>query len=186
MNEPVEEMPTVAGRGKGDTLMDRLMDMDAVFRERPRPDKTAVQDDHEKIAVTGINHVTFAVRNLNAALSFYHHILGLTLVLQWAEGAYLQAGTAWIALNVDENVAGVLSPSYSHIAFDVTQENFEVLAERILSSGAHIWNENKSEGPSLYFTDPDDHKLEIHASNLNARIIAMSADEATCVACSAE
>ena len=31
MNEPVEEMPTVAGRGKGDMLMDRLMDVDAVF-----------------------------------------------------------------------------------------------------------------------------------------------------------
>jgi len=33
-----------------------------------------------------------------------------------------------------------------------------------------FWQRNHSEGDSLYFLDPDGHKLEIHASDLNARI----------------
>jgi hypothetical protein len=37
-------------------------------------------------------------------------------------------------------------------------------------AGAPIWQENWTEGDSLYFLDPDGHKFEIHASNLAARI----------------
>lgn len=34
-------------------------------------------------------------------------------------------------------------------------------AKRVISFGAEVWKENKSEGQSLYILDPDGHKLEI-------------------------
>ena len=44
------------------------------------------------------------------------------------------------------------------------------MRERIKNSGAEIWQENWTEGDSLYFVDPNGHKLEIHASDLEARL----------------
>ncbi len=56
--------------------------------------------------------------------------------------------------------------------FTASTEDFGALSERVRSSGAEIWQENSTPGRSLYFLDPDGHKLEIHASNLRARIEA--------------
>jgi len=44
------------------------------------------------------------------------------------------------------------------------------MSERIKKSGADIWQENRTEGDSLYFVDPNGHKLEIHASDLETRL----------------
>ena len=35
---------------------------------------------------------------------------------------------------------------------------------------ARIWRENNGHGPSLYFEDPNGHKLEVHASDLESRV----------------
>ena len=35
-----------------------------------------------------------------------------------------------------------------------------------------LWQDNWTEGDSLYVTDPNGHKLEIHSSDLAARIAA--------------
>jgi hypothetical protein len=39
-----------------------------------------------------------------------------------------------------------------------------------------FWQENRSEGASLYFLDPDGHKLEIHAGDWQTRLAAMKQD----------
>jgi hypothetical protein len=56
------------------------------------------------------------------------------------------------------------------VAFSVPPNDTEVLADRIRGSGATIWQENRSEGASLYFLDPTGHKLEIHVTDLAARL----------------
>jgi catechol 2,3-dioxygenase-like lactoylglutathione lyase family enzyme len=64
-------------------------------------------------------------------------------------------------------------PEYSHIAFSVSGSQFDDAAARIRASGAAIWQDNRSEGASLYFVDPDGHKLEIHAGDWRTRLAAM-------------
>ncbi len=126
--------------------------------------------------VTGINHITFAVRDLGRATAFYQDTLGMILRATWDAGAYLTAGTVWVALNTDPDATGEMTRSSSHIAFTVAPEEFEAMTERILRAGAEVWRENRSEGASLYFTDPDGHKLEIHVSALADRLADMAAD----------
>ena len=50
------------------------------------------------------------------------------------------------------------------------------MSGKIIASGAHIFKENTSPGKSLYFLDPDGHKLEIHVGNWKARVDAKKAD----------
>ena len=118
--------------------------------------------------ITGLNHVTFGVCDLEQSFRFYTDVLGLRPVLRWNEGAYLLAGEFRIALILDEQ-SHRPNEGYSHLAFSVEPADFEKLSERIKASGARIWQQNQSEGPSLYFLDPDGHKLELHASDLSAR-----------------
>jgi len=106
------------------------------------------------------------------SLDFYTRVLGFRPVARWPKGAYLLAGDFWICLLFDEEARDTALPEYTHIAFAVAPQDFEPLSERIRSSGAQIWQENRTEGASLYFVDPNGHKLEIHASNLNARLNA--------------
>jgi catechol 2,3-dioxygenase-like lactoylglutathione lyase family enzyme len=128
--------------------------------------------------IRGINHVTFAVRDLERAFAFYTGVLGLRPVARWPKGAYLLAGDLWVALVADRNADGSSSPDYSHVAFTVEPADFEALALHVRESGAEIWRENRSEGASLYFTDPDGHRLELHASGLAERLADMRRREA--------
>ena len=63
-------------------------------------------------------------------------------------------------------------------SFDVTADAFPQVCDRIRASGAPIWKDNRSEGESLYFLDPDGHKLELHVGSLETRLAAMAAREA--------
>ncbi|WP_338290483.1 VOC family protein [Planctobacterium marinum] len=117
--------------------------------------------------ISGINHLTFAVSDLEVSLDFYSNLLGLAAEVKWNNGAYLSGPGIWLCLtkgrpNPDQD--------YSHVAFSVESEQFTALQEKIVAAGFGTWQENTSEGDSLYFLDPDNHKLEIHCGNLSQRL----------------
>ena len=126
--------------------------------------------------ITGINHITLAVQNVETTFKFYKDVLGLTPVVKWENGAYLKAGENWIALNQDPKMAEVKRPDYSHIAFSCTSADFSVLKPRLIDYGCVKWSENTSEGESFYFLDPDGHKLEIHVGSLESRLKEMKSN----------
>jgi len=120
--------------------------------------------------VKGINHITLAVRNIVQSYDFYTQVLGFKPVAKWPQGVYLLAGNVWVALVVDEKARETPLPEYTHIAFSVTEGDFKILRTRIAAAKAEIWQENRSEGDSLYFLDPNGHKLELHVTDLDSRI----------------
>ena len=120
--------------------------------------------------ITGLNHLTLAVSDPERAFQFYTQVLGLKPVAKWPKGAYLLAGELWVALVQGAPTRPDPLPEYTHVAFTVSPADFDAMSERIRLSGAAIWQENWTEGDSLYFLDPDGHKLEIHASDLAARL----------------
>ena len=45
--------------------------------------------------ITGINHITLSVRNLEKSIYFYTKVLDFRLLAKWPKGAYLSVGDIW-------------------------------------------------------------------------------------------
>ncbi len=121
------------------------------------------------IGISGLNHLTLAVADVDRSLAFYRDVLGCSVRAVWADGAYLEAGPLWLCLSRDENARSSPHADYTHVAFSVSEANFSRMSER-LTAECVIWKDNRSEGASTYFLDPDGHKLEIHLGSLEARL----------------
>jgi catechol 2,3-dioxygenase-like lactoylglutathione lyase family enzyme len=120
--------------------------------------------------IKGINHITLAVSNLEKSFSFYRDVLGFKPLMRHSKGAYFLAGDLWFCLDLDTKTRKEALPEYTHFAFTVGPNAFDLVSAKIRESGAKVWKENVSEGDSLYFLDPDGHKLEIHVGDWKSRI----------------
>jgi len=120
----------------------------------------------------GLNHITLAVRDLEKSFSFYTDLLGMSPKAKWKNGAYLVAGDLWFCLSCDDSIP---SKDYSHIAFNISDNNFSRLKSKLINANVDIWKLNKSEGQSVYILDPDGHKLEIHTGSLVDRLKSLKA-----------
>ena len=120
--------------------------------------------------ITGLNHITVSVVDLKKSFHFYHDVLGFKPLMRHSKGAYFLAGDLWFCLDLDPLTRISELAEYTHFAFSVDQRDFDNLASKIKASGAKVWKENKSEGDSLYFLDPDGHKLELHVGGWQSRI----------------
>jgi catechol 2,3-dioxygenase-like lactoylglutathione lyase family enzyme len=118
--------------------------------------------------IKDLNHITLAVSDIDRSFHFYREVLNLKPLCKWHEGAYFLVGTHWLALNVDKKRKP--NPCYTHYAFSVSTEDYAAMSQKIIESGAGIFKENTSPGDSLYFLDPDGHKLEIHVGNWQSRL----------------
>ncbi|MCW8092906.1 fosfomycin resistance glutathione transferase [Alteromonas sp. ASW11-130] len=120
--------------------------------------------------ITGLNHITIAVSDVKRSVEFYTAVLGFNGHAMWEQGAYLSCDNVWLCLSRD-----LPEPArdYTHIAWSVSQVDFLKLSQKIISSRATLWKVNKSEGESLYFLDPDGHKLEIHVGDLKQRLASL-------------
>lgn len=104
---------------------------------------------------------------IDISVDFYKNIPGLKAHVVWERGAYFTAGDLWYCLSVDRPCK---KEDYTHIAFTVDSENFQSFCENLINKGVSRWKENSGEGDSMYFLDPDRHKLEIHVGNLQTRL----------------
>ncbi|WP_150304562.1 fosfomycin resistance glutathione transferase [Pseudomonas saliphila] len=120
--------------------------------------------------ITGINHITFSVRDLSSSIEFYRDLLGMKLHVFWDAGAYLTAGDTWLCLSLGQPVPG---KDDSHVAFSVGEEEFVVL-QALSQAGVEEWKQNTSEGDSIYFLDPDGHRLELHCGTLASRLAELA------------
>ena len=120
--------------------------------------------------IKGISHVTLAIRNLERSIHFYVETMGFTLVMRSDRTAYFLAGDLWFCVVEDPDLLTQERSDYTHIAFAIEQEDFPLLEGKLRSEEVQIFKANETEGDSLYFLDPDGHKLEIHCGTLETRL----------------
>jgi len=134
--------------------------------------------------ITGLNHITLSVCDLEQSLLFYKNLLGADAKVKWRQGAYLELGGVWLCLSFKSslNARGTQliekrktfnGHDYSHIAWSVSQEHFQIVVKRLKAEGVVEWQANRSEGESFYFLDPDDHRLELHVGDLKSRLASL-------------
>jgi catechol 2,3-dioxygenase-like lactoylglutathione lyase family enzyme len=123
--------------------------------------------------LTGFNHLTLSVADLDRAFEFYVDLLGAVPRARWLQGAYLSIGELWLCLTLEANVTIDRHQDYTHYAFSC--DDMAALRLRLVKAGVPQWQQNRSEGESLYITDPDGHRLEIHDGDLASRLAACRA-----------
>jgi catechol-2,3-dioxygenase len=124
----------------------------------------------EIMVVSGINHVTLSVNDLEKCFDSYRDTLGLKpFAKRRNKSAYFLGGTDWMA-RVQAKRCASASPLYFHLALTVSSTHFEEVSKRILNSGAVIWQENTTQGESLNFLDLSGNKLEIHTGDWKSRM----------------
>ena len=125
--------------------------------------------------ITGLNHVTLSVLDLDRSFEFYTQILSFQPLAKWKKGAYLLAGDLWFTLYKGLQFERTVAPEYTHLSFNVAEEDFEAWQKRCRKRKVREWKENTSEGASLYILDPDGYKLELHVGHWQSRIAATKA-----------
>ena len=79
---------------------------------RTAPAKETARPDGASPSVTGVNHITLAVHDIEESFRFYHQILGFKPIQKSSISAYLLAGDMWIALSKDSNARRVELPEW--------------------------------------------------------------------------
>lgn len=133
----------------------------------------------------GISHLTFIVKNLEAAGRFFREIFDAQEVyasgdrkFSLAREKFFLLGGQWIAVMEGNTLT---ERTYNHVAFKIRPEEFELYQARVEALGVEILPPRSrvdGEGRSLYFYDYDNHLFELHTGTLAERLARYAADEA--------
>ncbi len=113
-----------------------------------------------------VNHISFAVRDLDASLHFYRDILGLEDIPRpnmGISGAWLGAGNSQVHLIGIPDGADVgappksLSPLACHQAFAV--EDYQKTVDHLKANGLEVMETNSERG-QMWVKDPDGYIIE--------------------------
>ena len=126
------------------------------------------------IKIMGINHITFAVSDLEKAIDFYKILLDGKLVAKSYRLAYFDVNGLWFALNLEaELTAEERQRTYTHIALSMSKTDQLKLMDKLdVHNISYDYGRprNEREGSSLYVRDTDGHLIEFHSGTMEDRL----------------
>ncbi|MBA4549175.1 VOC family protein [Thermoactinomyces intermedius] len=128
--------------------------------------------------VSGFNHLTLRVRDLEQSLRFYCGLLGMKLVHKGRKDVYLEWGNAWICLLERPDDGSIAAgPGMDHVAFSIREPDFFRAVSLLKEHRVEMVREPvyRGGGWSVQFKDPDGIVLELFTGNLEKRMIHWTA-----------
>lgn len=124
--------------------------------------------------IRSINHICYSVSNLNESIYFYKDILCGDLLLIGKTTAYFDIGGLWVALNEEKDIPrNEIQYSYTHTAFTIDESEYNSWYRWLKKNNVNILEgrtRDVRDKKSIYFIDPDGHKLELHTGTLENRM----------------
>jgi catechol 2,3-dioxygenase-like lactoylglutathione lyase family enzyme len=127
--------------------------------------------------IEGLSHITLLCRDLNRMEAILTGVLDAEKVydsgaecFSVARERFFLIGGVWVAI-----MEGTPRPgdSYEHIAFKISEADFDAFAARIVALGLKMRPPRlrvAGEGQSLYFHDDDGQLFEFHTGTLAERL----------------
>jgi len=124
-----------------------------------------------------LSHITFIVRDVEKMKVFLETVFDAEEIYDSSEKNYSLSyekffliGKIWVAVMEGESLP---ERSYNHIAFKVSESEFDEYVSRIRQLGIDIRPGRKrvgAEAGSIYFYDYDNHLFELHTGALDERL----------------
>jgi catechol 2,3-dioxygenase-like lactoylglutathione lyase family enzyme len=131
--------------------------------------------------VESLSHITFIVKNVEKMSDLLRTIFDAEEVYDSSRKnnsesceKFFIIGNTWIAVIEGQPLE---KRSYNHIAFKVSDLDFDKYVSRINQLGLEVKSGRKrveGEAQSIYFYDYDNHLFELHTETLHERLICYS------------
>jgi len=131
--------------------------------------------------IEGISHITFIVKDLELASTFFRVIFDAEEVyssgdktFSLSQEKFFKISNQWIVIMEGEPLQ---ERTYNHTAFKIPDEEFDIYEKRVRSLGVDLRTPRarvEGEGRSLYFYDFDNHLFELHTGTLSERLLKYS------------
>ncbi|GIO41575.1 metallothiol transferase FosB [Paenibacillus apis] len=123
--------------------------------------------------IQGINHFCFSVSDLDKSIEFYSQVFEAKLLVKGRRLAYFDLNGLWVALNQEDVFRDPSNRTYTHIAFTIDKEDFELMITKLRNLKVEVLpgrEREERDKKSLYFLDPDGHMFEFHTGQLQDRL----------------
>lgn len=127
--------------------------------------------------IKGISHITLIVKDLERTAAFLRAVFDAKEVYSSGEKQFsiskemfFLINDIWLCIMEGEALA---ERTYNHVAFQISEADFELYKSRVITSGAEHRPERSrvdGEGQSIYFYDFDNHLFELHTGTLRDRL----------------
>lgn len=126
---------------------------------------------------SGLSHITLITADLERMQKIIETVLDGRCIydsgkdtFSLSEERFFLVGDVWLA-----TMKGASLPerSYNHVAFQISEDEFEEREARIRALGLELRPPRprvEGEGRSLYFYGPDNHLFELHTGTLEQRL----------------
>lgn len=123
--------------------------------------------------IQAINHLCFSVSDLDKSIDFYQKVFDAKLKVRGRRLAYFDFNGLWLALNQEDINRNNGERSYTHIAFTISEEEFEAVFRKLEELQVDMFSgrpRDERDKKSIYFSDPDGHMFEFHTGTLDDRL----------------
>jgi catechol-2,3-dioxygenase len=118
----------------------------------------------------GLEEIFLQVKDLEKAINFYHHKLGIPLDKQDEERVYLQCDRGHVVLQIEHHTGRHQAGGPLHFAFTVSEDTFDQVVQQFVPSEFQtrgpLERQPPRKGRALFIFDPDGNEIEVNTRYL--------------------